>query len=197
MAQKRADLKAANDTKKDDQVKEEPKKAETKSKQELEEDAAAAKIQAGFRGHKARKEVEQMKVNASTNNENKKSDSKDSQKEEKAEEQKKDDKGAILDENEAAAKIQASFRGHMARKEVQQLKEEKAADEKKSETKDEKKPETTEEKKPEPKEDKEEKKNAEKTMSKNEAASIIQAGFRGHQARQEHAAKKNQVREDY
>jgi len=60
----------------------------------MQEDKAATKIQAGFRGHQARKEVDK----------------------------KKKDKAQNLEEEKAATKIQAGFRGHQARKEVQKKK---------------------------------------------------------------------------
>ena len=75
-------------------------------KDKIEQEQAATKIQAGFRGNKARKDVKVIKVKAEAAN-------------------KEDITDIDLDDEdlaEAATKIQASFRGSQARKEVKVIK---------------------------------------------------------------------------
>merc|ERR1711974_198229 len=81
--------------------------------------AAATKIQAGFKGHKARKEVSEMKINSDKSGEL-----------EVVKTEASDDTAEVIDidltdpDVEAAAtKIQAGFKGHKALKEVAELKE--------------------------------------------------------------------------
>ncbi|XP_022238403.1 neuromodulin-like isoform X3 [Limulus polyphemus] len=69
-----------------------------------EEEKAAMKIQASFRGFKARKEVEKMKIEDSSR---------------KVNGHKEDSFGSDDPQlSEAATKIQASFRGHKVRKDL-------------------------------------------------------------------------------
>ena len=127
---------------------------------------AALKIQSSFRGHQARKEVQSLKEN------------KESEKKTSAEEE------IDIDLNDpevgnAALKIQSSFRGHQARKEVKSMKDkEEEADEKKEENQDE-----------------------EIDIDLNDpevgnAALKIQSSFRGHQARKEVEAMKDDNRDN-
>ncbi|XP_052085825.1 doublecortin domain-containing protein 2-like isoform X5 [Mytilus californianus] len=78
-----------------------------------EEHQAATKIQANYRGHQARKEVNDLKTKKETDEKKKKED------EQRAKQAK--------EENQAATKIQAGFRGHQARKEINQKKQESDA----------------------------------------------------------------------
>ena len=84
---------------------------------------AAVKIQAGFRGMQARKEVEDMKKEVGEEVEVKEKDAAKNEKEEQEEEIDIDleDQGV----QDATVKIQAGFRGMQARKEVDSMKKEK------------------------------------------------------------------------
>ena len=80
-------------------------------------EAAATKIQAGFKGHKARKQVKEMQ--------SEKKEGDDEEKKEANEESKEEEIDIDLTDPEveaAATKIQAGFKGHKARKEVSQMK---------------------------------------------------------------------------
>jgi len=146
-------------------------------------EAAATKIQAGFKGHKARQEVKKMKIERQDKNEANDEDQMPEQggesDEEKAVEDDVDKIDINLDDPEveaAATKIQAGFKGHKARKEVKKMKNERDL--------------------------KGEDQAAEDVVGKSEqpdveidinlddpeveaAATKIQAGFKGHQARKE------------
>ena len=130
-------------------------------------EAAATKIQAGFKGHKARKEVSEMKINSDKSEQLEASD----------------DTADVVDidltdpDVEAAAtKIQAGFKGHKARKEVAEMKENKDI------VKDDG------EKKFEGEDDIDIDLNDPEVEA---AATKIQAGFKGHKARKEVTAMKN------
>ena len=89
-------------------------------------EAAATKIQAGFKGHKARKQVKEMQSDKKGgDDEEKQEDEIDKKNEEESEEKKEDEIDIDLtdpDVEAAATKIQAGFKGHKARKEVSQMK---------------------------------------------------------------------------
>merc|ERR1719266_2935976 len=102
-------------------------------------EAAATKIQAGFKGHKARKQVKELqgekkegevevKVKEEIETEDKKEQEiNNEEKKEDIEEQKGEEIDIDLTDPEveaAATKIQAGFKGHKARKEVSQMKTE-------------------------------------------------------------------------
>ena len=85
------------------------------------------KIQSSFRGHQARKEVETIK-------EKKESESAKSSSEQQGD-QEEEEIDIDLEDPEvgkAAVKIQSSFRGHQARKEVETIKEKKESESAKS-----------------------------------------------------------------
>ncbi|KAG5897432.1 hypothetical protein JTB14_032121 [Gonioctena quinquepunctata] len=130
---------------------------------EAEEDQAAVKIQAVFRGHQSRKSMKQPanKVEAATA-----ASSEEPTREQLENEFREDDKELC----DAATKIQASFRGHMTRKQEA----EKKGDESGSS----------------------QEKNAEEELDidltdpdLNNAALKIQASFRGHMVRKENEAE--------
>ena len=94
---------------------------------------AASRIQAGFKGHKARKEVEELKQ-TKKNDEEKAEVSKDKLPKETP--PKEDIIDIDLEDPEvekAASRIQAGFKGHKARKEVEELKQKRENDEEKRE----------------------------------------------------------------
>ncbi|XP_052085835.1 doublecortin domain-containing protein 2-like isoform X14 [Mytilus californianus] len=142
---------------------------------------AATKIQANYRGHQARKEVNDLKTKKETDEKKKKED------EQRAKQAK--------EENQAATKIQAGFRGHQARKEINQKKqvrdvknskEDAAAIKIQSSYRGHKARKEIADKKV---------KRTEKNTEEEAAATKIQAGFRGHKARQEINQKKQQREE--
>ncbi|XP_052085829.1 doublecortin domain-containing protein 2-like isoform X8 [Mytilus californianus] len=146
-----------------------------------EEHQAATKIQANYRGHQARKEVNDLKTKKETDEKKKKED------EQRAKQAK--------EENQAATKIQAGFRGHQARKEINQKKqvrdvknskEDAAAIKIQSSYRGHKARKEIADKKV---------KRTEKNTEEEAAATKIQAGFRGHKARQEINQKKQQREE--
>ncbi|XP_017787935.1 PREDICTED: HIRA-interacting protein 3 isoform X2 [Habropoda laboriosa] len=98
----------SGESKESSESKEEQKKEEKASDKDREE--AATRIQAAFRGHHARKSMKETE--SSTKQTGTKSNSEPT-KEQLQEEFRADDKELC----EAATKIQASFRGHMSRKE--------------------------------------------------------------------------------
>ncbi|XP_021346393.1 doublecortin domain-containing protein 2-like isoform X4 [Mizuhopecten yessoensis] len=89
------------------------------------EDEAATKIQASFRGHQARQEVAQIKKDQDTSQNKDTSQRKDTpqskdtpQRKDTPQKEKTKDNLASDAENEAAAKIQAGFRGYQTRQEL-------------------------------------------------------------------------------
>lgn len=116
-------------------------KAREDVKQKKEEEAAALKIQSSFRGHKAREQVKEIKESRS-------GESVEASPTKEPEKPAEDEVDIDLNDPEvqgAALKIQASFRGHKARSEVQKLKSsETVADEVKDEVEKEKEGEVTE-----------------------------------------------------
>ncbi|XP_076083325.1 uncharacterized protein LOC143054256 isoform X26 [Mytilus galloprovincialis] len=139
---------------------------------------AATKIQANYRGHQARKEVNDLKTKKETDEKKKKEDELRAK--------------AAKEENQAATKIQAGFRGHQARKEINQkkqvrdvknTKEDAAAVKIQSSYRGHKARKEIADKKV---------KRTEKNTEEEVAATKIQAGFRGHKARQEINQKKQQ-----
>ncbi|XP_063407122.1 doublecortin domain-containing protein 2-like isoform X16 [Mytilus trossulus] len=139
---------------------------------------AATKIQANYRGHQARKEVNDLKTKKETDEKKKKEDELRAK--------------AAKEENQAATKIQAGFRGHQARKEINQkkqvrdvknTKEDAAAIKIQSSYRGHKARKEIADKKV---------KRTEKNTEEEVAATKIQAGFRGHKARQEINQKKQQ-----
>lgn len=152
------------------------KKPESKTK----EDEAATKIQAGFRGHKTRQDLKKKKENQQVKDAKKssvntgKTASKGNQK--------------MSEEDKAATKIQAGFRGHQTRKELAQkkvMKEDKELDQAATKIQANYRGHKTrkELKKNQPPKD-----NNKTTKFSNEeeqAATKIQAGFRGHQTRKQ------------
>ena len=77
---------------------------------------AALKIQAGFKGHQARKQVQEMKQEKKVEN--------------TAKEEEVDIDLNDPEVGDAALKIQAGFKGHQARKQVQEMKEKSDVSEK-------------------------------------------------------------------
>ena len=177
--------------------------AETKQEEEIDIDLedpevadAALKIQAGFKGHQARKEVKKMKEEKEDGDtEEPQTDDGTAESSKKVEsiEAKEEEIDIDLEDPEvadAALKIQAGFKGHQARKEVKKMKEDKEGSEVDQSAN------TTEETQPEPVEITE-KSGADETKQEEEididledpevadAALKIQAGFKGHQARKE------------
>ena len=147
------------------------------SKQKKEENEAAAKIQAGFRGHQTRKDLKDKQSKEHVGGEEK-HESEDVTKEE---EEKESDE-AIVDKNlkdeetheygdekygEAAAKIQAGFRGYKTREGLKSNSEDKTHEEVNREE------------------------GQSNEINEEEAAIKIQAGFRGHVARQKVEAMKS------
>ncbi|XP_061173101.1 uncharacterized protein DDB_G0284459-like isoform X1 [Saccostrea echinata] len=163
------------DTKKDDKKPDQKTKADTKNT-EMKEDEAATKIQAGFRGHKTRQELKKQQGNQQVKDAKNSSVNTGKTTSKRGQKQSEEDK--------AATKIQAGFRGHKTRKELAEKKAEEeelnhAATKIQANYRGHK---TREELK----------KNqapATKTNQYNEeeekAATKIQAGFRGHQTRKQ------------
>lgn len=175
-ANKPPDTKMDAASKPPDTKKDAGKKPESKTK----EDEAATKIQAGFRGHKTRQDLKKKKENQQVKDAKKssvntgKTASKGNQK--------------MSEEDKAATKIQAGFRGHQTRKELAQkkvMKEDKELDQAATKIQANYRGHKTrkELKKNQPPKD-----NNKTTKFSNEeeqAATKIQAGFRGHQTRKQ------------
>jgi hypothetical protein len=135
---------------------------------------AATKIQAGYKGSQARKEVQKIKDERAKNDK--------TMTEEVTEEEVIDIDFEDPDVNEAATKIQAGFKGSQARKEVQKMKEDK---EKKTE-------EAVEIVVNQKEKDTEEIDIDLNDPEVEQAATKIQAGFKGHQNRKEMRSKKDE-----
>ena len=95
-------------------------------------EAAATKIQAGFKGHKTRKEMKERKADVETEKED--TEEKETEKEDtgKKETEKEDTEEIDIDLEDpdveaAATKIQASFKGHKTRKEMKEKTKEEEA----------------------------------------------------------------------
>ncbi|XP_060073854.1 doublecortin domain-containing protein 2-like [Ylistrum balloti] len=196
-----ADMKIAGDAKKTENTT--TQREDTKDSLDKDaENKAAAKIQAGFRGYQTRQELKAkghkvrppIAANADSGEDKKVSKEK---------------------EDEAATKIQASFRGYQARKEVKQIQEEKKKNEAatviqanfkgykvRKEQKEQreggqkKEKESTQKKEKESTQKKEkestQKKADKKPLDKDEAATKIQASFRGYQTRKQFKQEKEQ-----
>ncbi|XP_060585649.1 merozoite surface protein 9-like isoform X2 [Ruditapes philippinarum] len=142
--------------------------------------AAALKIQAGFKGHKTRQQLKDKQTDSSTNETEKTTTEPQGEVEEKKTTEAEEEVDIDLNDPEvaqAALKIQTGFRGHLARKEVNALKESK-----------------TEQKTEEKVDDKKEEEEVDidlKDPEVEKAALKIQAGFKGMQARQEIKAIKD------
>ena len=136
---------------------------------------AALKIQSGFRGHQARKEVQAMKdkdIENKIHGEN--VEGQDKAEDNDGQEGVKDEIDIDLDDPEvgnAALKIQSGFRGHQARKEVQAMKEKDTERETEGQGGDHPEEEEIDIDLDDP--------------EVGNAALKIQSGFRGHQARKE------------
>ncbi|XP_059158067.1 abnormal spindle-like microcephaly-associated protein homolog [Physella acuta] len=173
-----------------------------------EEDEAAAKIQAGFRGYQTRKELGLLQTKTPKAKENKeekakknevpekvkdkKEDPKNAKAQEKTKDKKEEPKNSKAPEREkkkkeepnnskehaAAAKIQAGFRGYQTRKELASQKNKGKDSTPKTKEKKEEKSKKNEN--PEKVKNKKEEPNNSK---EHEAAAKIQAGFRGYQTR--------------
>ena len=151
------------------------KKSDSKTK----EDEAATKIQAGFRGHKTRQDLKKQKENQQVKDAKKSS----------VNTGKTAPKGGpqMSEEDKAATKIQAGFRGHKTRKELAQKKDEGDKELNQAATKIQanyRGHKTREElKKSQP--PKENKTTTKYSNEEEKAATKIQAGFRGHQTRKQ------------
>lgn len=173
-----------------------------------EEEKAAAKIQAGFRGYQTRKELGLLQTKTPKAKENKEEKAKKNEVPEKVKDKKEDPKNAkahekIKDKKEepknskapekekkkkeesnnskehaAAAKIQAGFRGYQTRKELASQK--KKGKDSTPKTKENKEEKAKKNENPEKVKNKKEEPNNSK---EHEAAAKIQAGFRGYQTR--------------
>ncbi|XP_060585653.1 cilia- and flagella-associated protein 251-like isoform X6 [Ruditapes philippinarum] len=147
--------------------------------------AAALKIQAGFKGHKTRQQLKESKTEQKTEEkvDDKKEEEEDAQESEKKEETEEETVDIDLNDPEtekAALKIQAGFKGFQTRKEIQAKKDAKS-----QET-----TETTEEKTEEKKEEEEKVDIDLNDPEVEKAATKIQAGFKGFKTRQEIKSKK-------
>ncbi|XP_053382687.1 doublecortin domain-containing protein 2-like isoform X16 [Mercenaria mercenaria] len=179
--------------------------AEIVEEERVDEDAAAAKIQAGARAYKARKEYKEKKEaqRRDMNNESDRLDDEARRREEEAlrnEEEERRQENAHwqaeqdrqreeeearwqaeqereremnaqkkkMDEDQAATRIQASFKGHKARKEYQAKKQTQVRVDDNKQSKSEK---------------------------EIEAATKIQSGFRGYKVRKEYNSRKKQIKE--
>lgn len=158
-----------------DTQKNEVKKSDSKTK----EDEAATKIQAGFRGHKTRQDLKKQKENQQVKDAKKSS----------VNTGKTAPKGGpqMSEEDKAATKIQAGFRGHKTRKEIAQKKDEGDKELNQAATKIQanyRGHKTRKElKKSQP--PKENKTTSKFSNEEEKAATKIQAGFRGHQTRKQ------------
>merc|ERR1712037_838655 len=151
---------------------------------------AATKIQAGFKGHKTRKEMKEKTKEVEAQKEDKVDIEKKMENEE--DKSKKEEDAEIIDidltdpDVEAAAtKIQAGFKGHKTRKEMKSKNEEEAKEEERP----------TEEEK----EAKEEEEVIDIDLTDPDveaAATKIQAGFKGHKTRKEMKSKSEKETEE-
>lgn len=159
------------------------KKPELKTK----EDEAATKIQAGFRGHKTRQDLKKQKENQQVKDAKKssvntgKTASKRNQK--------------TSEEDIAATKIQAGFRGHQTRKELAQkkamkedkkaMKEDKELDQAATKIQANYRGHKTRKELKKNQPPKDNNKTTKYSSEEEQAATKIQAGFRGHQTRRQ------------
>lgn len=163
-----------------------------------ETEKAALKIQAGFKGYQTRKEIKAMKEENDASGKQTEEESKPTEEEAKPAEGEKQDVDIDLNDPEvekAAVKIQAGFKGFKTRQEIK-AKQEAGGDgveTKEAEAGESKEPESTEA----PAEGGEEKAEGEEVdIDLNDpevaqAATKIQAGFKGFKTRQELKAKKD------
>ena len=199
-----------------------PPKEETKQGEEEididlndpEVEAAATKIQAGFKGHKTRKEMKDKKAesHATVKEENDVATEKvdvdltkevnESQKEETSALKDKEDIDIDLNDPEveaAATKIQAGFKGHQTRKEMKEKQKEKIQDESNSEALEHLKEDTIDDNVVLPVDDSvpthlDEKIDIDLNDPEVEAAATkIQAGFKGHKTRKEMKIKSDKT----
>ena len=163
---------------------------------------AATKIQAGFKGHKVRKQVrarkDEQKVVDITEDRNKVYDSENDQESDKDESETTTDKATAgnkdeididLDDPEvekAATKIQAGFKGHKTRKQMKQGKFQDEADDKLDDK-------VQQEEEPGTKDEKEEIDIDLDDPEVAKAATKIQSGFKGHKARKEVREKRKNL----
>ncbi|XP_060585650.1 neurofilament medium polypeptide-like isoform X3 [Ruditapes philippinarum] len=157
--------------------------------------AAALKIQAGFKGHKTRQQLKDKQTDSSTNETEKTTTEPQGEVEEKKTTEAEEEVDIDLNDPEvaqAALKIQTGFRGHLARKEVNALKESKT-EQKTEEKVDDKKEEEEDAQESEKKEETEEETvDIDLNDPETEKAALkIQAGFKGFQTRKEIQAKKD------
>ncbi|KAK3611527.1 hypothetical protein CHS0354_016462 [Potamilus streckersoni] len=174
--------------------------SKTKNKGNLKkEEEAATKIQAHFKGYKARQEYQVIKTEQKQQQRQQQQQQKQKQEDDQRKQSQKNKKPS-MDENIAATKIQAGFRGYKTRKEINEKKQ--VRDEKSNKERDETgreenlaathiqagyrgyktRKEIKAQKASMSKTDT--KKDSKKKMSDEEAATKIQAGYRGHKVRQ-------------